>query len=260
MILLTGHGALGESFSTLTSCDIISSRQLSAGQMETLLAQYNVIIHNAANLNPTGPQEAVDDNFLLTKRLIDTAYKVRPDVRFVYLSSMSFLKEEKEYLDIGSMTDYSFSKYLAEVYCIRHPLKKVNVVRCSTIFYSDEKRDGLSKLIYDAVKSGAITLINNGNAKRDFIPVEIVAGYLHKIILREISAKVLTLASANAVSFATVAECLKKRLPSLTIQNKPMDGVKQVLSDFSDSSIKEIGEIDFILEDFIDKYIAAIQS
>lgn len=260
MILLTGHGALGDAFSKLTRCDIVSSRQLSAQQMETVLAQYDVIIHNAANIQPSGLQEAVDDNFSLTKRLIDAAYKVRPGIRFVYLSSMSCLKDEKDYVDIDSMTDYSFSKYLAEIYCIKHPLKNVNVVRFSTIFYADEKRDGLSRLIYDAVNTGAITLINNGDAKRDFIPVEVVAGYLHKMILQEVGDKVLTIASANAVSFSAIAAGLKKRLPGLAIQNKLMDGMKDILCDFSDSSIKKVGKIDFVLEEFIDKYIAAIQS
>src|ERR1019366_4441645 len=158
MILFTAGGSISTEFKSQFPCEIISARSMTDQQLEDCIRGFSVVIHNAANLICNTFNEAINDNFLLTKRVLDLVHKTKPEMKFLYISSMSILETDNTYKEIENMNLYSFSKYLAEIYCLKHNHNDLSSVRFSTIFYGDANKDGLSKLIYDAVNNKEITL------------------------------------------------------------------------------------------------------
>jgi nucleoside-diphosphate-sugar epimerase len=259
MILFTGHGDIAESFSQKYNCEIVSMRNASLGDIEKLLPSFDVVIHNAANLQPMSTEQATEDNFVLTKRILDTLHKVNPEARFVYLSSMSFLKAYDEYLNPLEMTPYAFSKYLGEIYTLHHTHSNAVSVRFSTIFFRNPVKDGLSKIIYDATTTKQVSIINNGEAKRDFLPLEILVRYLHKISQDAKRKRAYTLCSGRPTSFAQVIDWLKNDIEELKTENSFVNQSASVMHEFSTESIKALGEIKFELKDFVIAYAKTLQ-
>lgn len=259
MIILTGHGAFAQEFLKEYEGRVVSVRTTPKKQFIAQVKKATCIIHNAANIECNCLSACVIDNFYLTKYLLDLIHEVNPNVYFIFLSSMSILKSDNAYDNVMKMTPYAYSKYLAETYCRLYPLKKYVCVRFSTLFYKDYKRDGLSKLIYDAVKFKTITLHNNGCAKRDFLPLEIATQYIHKIVNNfSGSNHLMNIVSAKQTSFYEIASYLKRKIPDLSILNKDLPSSPRILSSFSDESIRKLGRIEFSLEKEIDDYIEKI--
>lgn len=256
MILLTGHGAFAQEF--LRQCDegrIVSLRTTPKRQFIAQVKQARCIIHNAADKACTSPAACVTHNFYQTAYLLHLLHRVNPDVLFLYLSSMSMLASDTTYRDVGDMTPYAYSKYLGETYCRVYPLKRYMCIRFSTLFYKDYMKDGISKLIYDAITDGTITLLNDGEAKRDILPLEIAVAYVQKIINQyPFPDTVITIASARQTSFNEIAGYLKKKLPGLCVKHRKQ-AVAPVLSSFDSRSIDTVGRIEFSLEKEIDTYI-----
>ncbi len=261
MIILTGHGTFAQEFLKGYGGRIVSIRTTPKKQFVAQVKKATCIIHNAVNIECDCLSACVNDNFYLTKYLLDLIHEVNPNVYFVYLSSMSILKSDYVYDDVMNMTPYAYSKYLAETYCRLYPLKKYACVRFSTLYYKDYKKDGLSKLIYDAVKFKTITLYNNGAAKRDFLPLEIAAKYTHKIVNNFSGSNCLmNIVSAKQTSFYGIASYLKRKIQDLSVLNKDMPSSPRILSSFSDESISKLGRIEFSLEKEIDDYIEKLIS
>lgn len=259
MILFTGHGDIAENFSQKYNCEIVSMRNASLGDMEKLLPSFDVVIHNAANLHPADIEQATEDNFVLTRRILDTLHKVNPDAKFIYLSSMSLLKTCDEYLNPLEMTPYTFSKYLGEIYTLRHTHPNAVSVRFSTIFYRNPLKDGLSKLIYEATTKKQVSIINNAEAKRDFLPLDILVQYLYKICQDAQSKRAYTLCSGQSTSFAQVIDWLKNDIEELKIDNSFVNQSTFVMHEFSTESIKALGEIEFELMDCVTGYAKVLQ-
>lgn len=261
MIILTGHGAFTQEFLKRYRGQVVSVRTTPKKQFIAQVKRATCIIHNAANIECDCLSACVSDNFYLTKYLLDLIHDVNPNVYFIYLSSMSFLQSDQAYDDVMKMTPYAYSKYLAETYCRLYPLKKYVCVRFPTLFYKDYKKDGLSKLIYDAVKFKTITLYNKGCAKRDFLPLDTAVQYVHKMMNNFSKCNhIMNIVSAKQTSFSEIASHLKRRIPDISILNKDLPSSPPILSSFSDESIRKLGRIRFSLEKDVDDYIEKLIS
>jgi hypothetical protein len=247
MILFTGSGAIAKSFSKLFQCKIISARNLSDDELTSHILKAEVIIHNAAIINTESFKDYIDGNFILTKRILDLVNKVKPSIKFINISSMSILSNNDEYMLVDKMTDYAFSKFISEQYCLKNSLEKLVNVRFSTIFYGNEKRDGISKLIYDSIKINEITIYNEGSALRDIIPIKILCQYLYKLSKLENFERKINIASGNPISFRRIVNILKNKNEDLIINNV-INNPTSVLANFSKKDILNIGEIDFDIE------------
>ncbi|MDP3312573.1 NAD(P)-dependent oxidoreductase [Lutibacter sp.] len=248
MILFTGSGAIAESFSEIFPCEIISARNLNDKDLTSYIMKADVIIHNAAIINAKSFRSYIDGNFMLTKRIIDLIYKVKPLIKFINISSMSILLNNDEYLQADKMTEYAFSKFISEIYCLKHPLERLTNVRFSTIFYGNEKRDGISKLIYDSFKNNEINIYNEGSALRDIIPIKILCQYLYKLSKVQNFEKKINIVSGKPISFRRIVEILKNKNDKLII-NDIVYNPSSVLANFSKKDILNIGEIGFDIED-----------
>ena len=248
MILFTASGALATAYAKQFPCEIISARQLNDEQLSNYLKKATVVIHNAAAIQADNLSAYMNANFELTKRVLNLVYSVNPLIRFINISSMSILKDADTYLTQKEMTDYAVSKYLAEMFCTKHPLsikhKNTTNVRFSTLFYENKTRDGLSKLGADAVDNQKITLINNGISERDFIPIDIAAAYLFKLTTTTELPLTINIASGKPLSFKYFSGLILKEAPSVKIENLELP-MQTVLSDFKIDKLKDLGEIEF---------------
>ena len=251
MILFTGSGAISECFLEYFPCKIISARNLSDYDLSNWILKAEVIIHNAAIIKSDNFKDYIDANFILTKRILDLVTEIKPSIKFINISSMSILSSSDEYLQVDEMSDYAFSKFIAEKYCLKNPIVNLTNVRFSTILYGNEKRDGISKLIYDCAKNNEITIYNNGSALRDIIPLKILCHYLYKLSNLQIYCKTINIASGNSTSFMDIANILKIKNKNLKINNVTASNIVDVLSHFPNKNLDFLGVIDFDLKNEI---------
>ncbi|WP_427875249.1 NAD-dependent epimerase/dehydratase family protein [Flavobacterium sp. MMS24-S5] len=257
MILFTGSGAIANTFAKYYDCEIISARSMDDDTLANKIKVADVIIHNAALINSNDLSEFVDANFILTKRILEIISTIKPKIKFINLSSMSFLKDENQYLNSKEMSNYAFSKYLNELFCLKYPIENISNVRFSTIFYGDFRRDGLSKIVYDCFFEKKITIYNNGEAIRDFIPIEIAVQYLYKLTNLKTLPKIINIVSGRETSFKYFVNKLVELNPEIEIFNIEIETPK-ILSEFSKSGIAELGEIDFNIDELFEKYALEI--
>lgn len=265
MIRFTAGGALYDAFAARFPCEKTSLRTEGAAAVVEGLNPGDVLIHNAANLNPASLDTGIRDNFILTRDLVQTLIAAGTDVKFIFISSMSMLGPGAVYKDPLDMNAYSFSKYLAEIYCLKSPIPAYSV-RFATLFYRDPVRDGMSKMITGAKATGAITLLNGGKDTRDFIPLTTAVEYLHKLAAQPAqpaaspaSARVFNIGSGMTISFADLAAMIKTALPNTTIGSIDQPGtVPFVLSRFEKSDMEKLGAIDIDLQAEIGNYIKTL--
>jgi nucleoside-diphosphate-sugar epimerase len=254
MILFTGSGALATTFAKYYDCEIISARLLDDRSLSKRVKNAKVIIHNAALIDSSDISKLIESNFILTKRIVEIAKRVKPDIKIINISSMSFLKDEYRYLDPLEMSGYAFSKYISELFCLKHSIKNIINVRFSTIFYGDYRRDGLSKLAHDYVLGKKATIYNNGEAVRDFIPLEIAVQYLYKLTQLKTIVTNINIVSGKEISFNYFVNKLTVLKPETKIINIQAETSK-VLSVFSKDGIESLGEIQYNIDELFERYI-----
>lgn len=259
MIVFTGRGLIADSFHSLFDCEVRSFRFLSDSEAIEILRDTSVLVHNAANLEPSSLSESVESNFMLTRRLVDLSAKVNPDLRFVYLSSMSILADEIQPKDVMSMSNYSFGKYLGELYVRRSELTKAIIIRFSTLFCNDGSRDGLSRLITESVRNGEVQLINEGQAKRDFIPLAVACNYLFRFCTQPDLQGTYNVASGRSLTFREVSQWISEALGGIPITSRPAAVAMDPVSEFSLDSLAEVGIIDHDLKDYVIAYCKSLQ-
>lgn len=262
MIILTAYGSFADAFIAKYKAMVASSRELERNDYIQTISQSKVIIHNASTIKPSSLDTYISNNFDSTRFIIQSSEKINTSVHIIILSSMSILdvKNSRLYADVSEMTPYAYSKYLSETYSLKSELNHISCVRFSTIFYMNPEKDGLSKLIYDAVKTKHVTIYNNGEAHRDFIPLEIAVDYIQKISLNPLLEKTTyTLCSGVTTSFKEILDILIEHIPELVVSNIDMDHMPSVLSKFHTDDIEKLGQINFVLKNYIVKYIHELQ-
>lgn len=256
MIYFTGGGALYAAFCAQNfPCQRVSIRMEGISTLIDQLEDNDIVIHNSANVSPSDFLQAVEDNFSLTQKLVAAIHSSKKKIRLIFLSSMSILDEHGNHKGIDAMNGYSFSKYLAEIYCLKHPYP-ITCVRFSTIFYQDPQKDGLSKMIQEALESKKINLINAGIAKRDFIPIDLAARYLYKITKVESPLEIYNLCSGTPFSFSAIASIVQRIVPEVTVSNQNIqDSTPAVISDFNTNDLIGLGQEEVNIEGSIKQMV-----
>jgi len=263
-VLLSGaNGAFGSELLThLNTFDVdtISLRyQKFNEEQKSKLSSCNVFIHCGALLKGSF-NDLFNANTLLTKNLLDYIALKNPNIQIIYFSTMSLLQKKQgvlynDYLDFQDMSNYAVSKYISEIICSHYKIP-ITIVRFSTLYYKNQQRDGLSKLVCDAVKKRKIVIYDNGISKRDFIPLNIAAQYVVKLIgNQKFFGKTLNIVSGKEISFRDIANFLKSKIPDLIIENKNLKLVNNVPTNFNCNDIYSLGKIDFDIFEEIDKHI-----
>jgi len=238
MILFTGGGEIARAYKHLYECEIVSIRHTSDVVLTEYLKKTTVVIHNAALIEGVDLDNFLKSNLIQTKRILDLVYSTNPNIRFVYLSSMSILKTGQDYLNSDDMSNYALSKYFAEIYCMNHNIKNKISVRFSTIFYGNYFKDGISKMIYDSF-SGELVIINEGVAKRNIIVLEDAVHALYEVVQNN-NLHGITNIIGEVLSFDAIGNIIKGLAPNLRIKNCNMV-TKDVLYDFGGPNIFRSG-------------------
>jgi len=262
MTILTAAGAFAKAYTDQFDADIVSIREVGEATFKERIKKADIIIHNASTINVPDLELSVELNFDFTRWLIELVQSSNPSVHIILISSMSLLDptNENAYGDVVRMSPYAYSKYLAETYSLKSGLQHLSCVRFSTLFYKQPDRDILSKLIVDAVTKGKIQLINNGEARRNFLPLVVAARYVQKILeFNKNDPTIFNLTAPESVSFGDVAAILRKLLPDLIVENIEMPVTPPVLSEFTNTSIDTLGRVDFSLETEITNYAKSLR-
>ena len=262
MTILTAKGSFAKAYGTQFTAEVTSIRERGEAKFNKKLTQAQVIIHNASTITSTDLTTCLDRNFDFTRFVVKQVEGNSHAPHLVHISSMSILDPTNDsvYGDVIAMTPYAYSKYLAETFCLKSSVERLSCVRFSTLFYKDPTKDGLSKLIYDAVRTKKITIFNGGEARRNFLPLDTAAAYVHKITeIQKPQKDIYTLAAPVSTSFYDVVQLLKKHVPDLVIEDKQISNGAPVLAEFSTASIDRLGRIDFSLEDEIIAYMTELQ-
>jgi len=250
-ILFTGGGSLAQEYTRVNSCvEVHSFRNMSDGEIVDVIRDAEVIVHNSAWIHGDDLANLLASNVGLTKRIVDIIKDTDSNVRFINIGSMSYL-HRNGYLSVNKMTPYAYSKFLAEIYCLM-VLKNIISVRFSSLFYKDPTRDILSKLIYSAKNDKKIILYNSGQAKRDYVPINIACQYLDYVIRGDMTG-VIDICSGIETRFLEVGNILSKYLNiPITWEYMP---TPTVLSKFT----RVLPEIKFSLFSEIINYMQCVQ-
>lgn len=257
MIALTARGSLAQAYTKQFKADTVSFRELKEADFLKKLSQADTVIHNASTVECKDLGVSIRDNFDFTRYLVEKLQECNSGVHLVYISSMSVLdpSDDQKYGDVLKMTPYSYSKYLAETFCLLSGLENVSCARFSTLFYGDPKKDGLSRLVHDAVTGKRITIYDHGEARRNFLPLDIAAQYVNKIASGpKRGKKTYNLAAPTSSSFGEVADMLKDIVPGLEVKDKIIGNSVPVLSEFGARDIESLGVIDFSLKERVGLY------
>jgi nucleoside-diphosphate-sugar epimerase len=266
-VLVSGAtGSVGRAIlRRLPSVDTITLRYgvgLDDRQREKI-ARCDVFIHCGALLDGSF-QDLFQSNTLLVNRLLEHFSSANPAAHLIVLSTMSLLEPSShvshdDYMGFRNMTDYAASKYMAEVVCSRYSIP-ITVLRFSTLFCRDPQKDGLSKLICDAVLHGRVTLLNDGAAKRDFLPLDVAAQYVERILGRqEFFGRQMNIVSGESVSFRQIVDFVRTRLNDLIVENRTVSDLRAVPAEFSTEDVQRIGRIEFNLFEEVDSYIKELR-
>ena len=258
MILFTGHGSIYDEFKKYYEVESISLRYTDNEEIIKKIYNCSIIIHNSACIKSQDPKDFCE-NYLNTNKLINIVKIVNPTIKIINLSSMSILESEFRYKNFNDMSDYSKSKYISELFCLRQKTLKIINVRFSTIFYSYPGKDGLSSIGFDAVKYKRITLYNNGHDIRDFIPIKVAVKLLYQVAINNEAPNVINIASGKCHCFKEFAYYLSKKIDNLTICYKNNNSANNVLSEFTDiHQILPNISIEYNIFDEFDRYISSL--
>ena len=263
MTILTSRGHFASEYMKHYSAEVVSIRELGDKIFWKKIGNAKKIIHNAASIDCEGLNDCTTKNFDFSRKIIDYLSENNPTVNFTYISSMSILDpiSDRDYLDPCKMTPYAFSKYITEIYGMKSKIVNFKSIRFSTLFYQDSSKDGLSKLVHDAVLNKKINIYNGGEATRDFMPLKIAVAYTEKVVkLINREKKLFNIVTGKETSFREIAQFLEKIIPNLrVIDIKNINNSSPVLSKFHGDSIKSLGIIKFNIKREIMNYIKNIK-
>jgi nucleoside-diphosphate-sugar epimerase len=258
MTILTAGGSFAEAYQSQFKAKVVSRRELPEHAYLEKLSRADTVIHNASSINADLLETYIARNFDYTRYLLASLQKVNPKAHVIFLSSMSILSNNNDakYAKVQTMTDYAYSKYLAETFCLKSNPPKLSCVRFSTLFYQNPDKDGLSKLVHDAVTTKKVKIYNGGEARRNFMPIDIAAQYVHKLVKAgNGDRQTYNIAAPASVSFADIISLLKNFVPDLAVMDQTAPSGPHILSEFSQDSIAALGAIDFSLEAYIKDYV-----
>ena len=259
-VILTGaSGSLGKKYMDMfpetipfhirheDSCGIID--------LSTKIKNTDVIIHCGANVNPKSIGDAILDNSVLPLEILDMAGKINPNAHIILISSMSILGENGEPKKMGEMTHYAASKYIMEELAFKVANNPITIVRFFTLFYADQNRDGLSRIVYNAKRNKSISVTD---CRRDFLPLDIACKWLNKLCNNKAwYNKSINLASGTNIKMTDVAEYLVDKYKITTTEAAPQ-GYSNICYKFDPSDAQSLEKISFDIYKLIDEYYRSI--
>lgn len=226
-----------ELFKTIPDCTLLSSRELSSNI--DLLAPYkqkkiNLIFNNfqtAIGLNDVTHIDQYIENALGITAKVLTYFQKTEIQKIIYTSSSSvygnniFCDESDEVRPLSLHASLKVSnEKLIETYCKKYDIN-YTIARIFNMYGGNDHFSIISKIISAHQYDTELTIINNGNAIRDFIHIDDVVHAYAKILLTS-NLPLINIGSGNGTSIKSLLEFLKNHHIHLKTQTLQRDELK----------------------------------
>lgn len=221
----------------IPNCILISSREISS-DITALSAfkdtKISIIFNNfqtASQLNDTDNLEAYTENsILITAKVLDYFKNTLID-KIIYTSSSSvygnniFCNETDEIKPLNLHASLKVSnEKMIEKYCDERQID-YTVARIFNMFGGDDTFSIISKILKAYAKNETLTIINNGNAIRDFIHIEtVVEAYQRLLVTHNIP--IINIGNGRGTSIRNILDFLKNHGIELQTQTLLRDELK----------------------------------
>jgi len=266
MVLIIGKNSnlsqhLSKKFS---NCFLISSRKIV--QDINVLDEFkdkkiNLIFNNfqpAVQLNSLGKSSEYIKNAILNTSLVLDYFKDSNINKIIYTSSSSVYGSNilcKESDDLKPMNLHASLKVanekLIEKFCTDHDID-YTIVRIFNMYGGNDRFSVVSKIINAYKNNMELTIVNKGNAIRDFIHIDdVVDVYVKLLDLKDV--KVLNIGTGLGSSIKGILDFLSHNGIEIKIKNTFRDELKTSTSD-ARLLYETIGKKDFIdIESYLKK-------
>jgi UDP-glucose 4-epimerase len=220
----------------------ISSRKFL--EDENILEEYknkkiNLIFNNfqtATQLNILNNTEKYISNSLLVTAKVLDYFKDTQVNKVIYTSSSSVYgnnilcneKDELKPLNLHASLKVANEK-LIEKFCLEHSID-YTIARIFNMYGGEDKFSVINKIIKAYKNQEVLTIVNNGNAIRDFIHIDNVIEIYEKILNKK-DIKVINIGTGDGVSIKTIIDFLKNHNKILKINNIFADELKTSTAD-----------------------------
>lgn len=251
----------------LLDCNILSSREiLSSSKILNELKEQldiNIIFNNfqaAINLNKFDNLESyISNSIVVTSRILDFIKNNRIKVnKIIYTSSSSVYgnnilcneNDELKPMNLHASLKVANEK-LVEKFCMENSID-YTIARIFNMYGGDDNFSIISKIIKAYKNNEELTIVNNGNAIRDFIHIEDVVDIYSKILDKK-DIKILNIGSGNGSSIKNILDFLNNHNIKIKTKNIQREELKISTADIS--KLKELLKKDtfFEVEDYLKK-------
>lgn len=221
----------------IPDCFILSSRELSSN-IELLSSfkdqEINLIFNNfqpATRLNESeNNTQYIENSIVITSKILDY-FKETPIKKMIYTSSSSvygnniFCNEADQVkpLSLHSTLKASNEK-LIEKYANKRQID-YSITRIFNMFGGNDVFSIISKILTAYIQNETLTIINNGNAIRDFIYIDHVVE-VYSRLLTATNIPIINIGSGHGTSVRNILDFLKINHIELKIQTLSRDELK----------------------------------
>ena len=220
----------------LNTSVLISSRDI--GKNIDVLSVYkekriNIIFNNFQSSiylnNLENTSEYIENSILITAQVLD--YFKESDIdKIIYTSSSSVYgnnilcseTDEVKPLNLHSSLKIANEK-LIEKFCSLHNIN-FTITRIFNMYGGDDKFSVISKILNAVRNNKEITIVNGGNAIRDFIHIDDVVDIYSELL--NVNVKLLNIGTGNGVSIKSLIDFLHYRGVDLKVKNIQRDELK----------------------------------
>lgn len=226
-----------ELFKAMPDCILLSSRELSSNI--DLLSPYkvkkiNLIFNNfqtATALNDlVNTVQYIENSIGITSKVLEY-FKETPIEKIIYTSSSSvygnniFCSENDPLIPLSLHASLKVSnEKLIQTYCRDRGID-CTVTRIFNMYGGNDRFSIISKIIHAFQNDEKLTVINNGNAIRDFIHINDVVD-TYRMLLTSSSIPVINIGSGNGTSIKNILEFLRNHHIYLKTQTLQRDELK----------------------------------
>lgn len=262
----------GSNLSSFLSKKIINSKLISSREILTNIEELNVLKDNLPiniifnNFQPATKlneffnlENYVVNSILTTSKVLDFIKNNQIVVnKIIYTSSSSVYgnnilcneNDELKPMNLHASLKVANEK-LVEKFCIENSID-YTIARIFNMYGGDDNFSIISKIIKAYKNNEELTIVNNGNAIRDFIHIEDVVDIYSKILDKK-DIKILNIGSGNGSSIKNILDFLNNHNIKIKTKNIQREELKISTADIS--KLKELLKKDtfFEVEDYLKK-------
>lgn len=248
----------------LENCFLLSSRDLLLDLCSLDMfkdKEINLIFNNFQPATQLGDMHSargyIGNSIAVTAQILDFFVKEKIN-KIIYTSSSSVYgnnilcneKDELKPLNLHASLKVANEK-LVENFCLKNNID-FTIARIFNMYGGDDNFSVVSKIINAYYSSDELTIVNNGNAIRDFIHIDDVVNiYKNLLVVKKIP--VINIGTSNGISIRSILEYLKNHGANLRTKNIVKNELKISTAD-NNLLLNLLGDISFVeVEEYLKK-------